>query len=86
MHHNNKTFIIPNNLGENQTPTFISFTDYGRLFGQQAKNQSIRNPNNTIFDIHRLIGKQYDNMLLQNEMRYWPFKIIPDETITFSYK
>ena len=78
IHYNQKTRIIPNDLGDKLTPTYISFTHNGRLFGQQAKNQSIRNPNNTVFDIHRLIGKKYDNMLLQNQMRYWPFKIIPD--------
>ena len=48
---NGKVDIIPNDMGERTTPSYVAFTDSGeRLVGDAAKNQVTRNPQNTVFD------------------------------------
>eukprot|EP01083_Nonionella_stella_P177709 625434_1 len=47
---NNSVEIIPNDMGERTTPSYVSFSDTERLIGSAAKNQAARNPENTIFD------------------------------------
>ena len=54
----NAAELIPNDNGDRQTPTFVAFTDKGRLIGTAAKNQCSRNAQNTIFDITKIIGKK----------------------------
>ena len=76
---NGKVEIIPNDLGEKTTPSYISFTDTERLFGTTAKNKMTRNPLNTIFDAKRLIGRKFLDKEVQEDMKNWPFKIIKDE-------
>ncbi|CAF1435295.1 unnamed protein product [Adineta steineri] len=56
---NGKAVIIPDEQGNRTTPSYIAFTDNGRLVGNPAKNQVAMNPNNTIFDAKRLIGRQF---------------------------
>ncbi|CAF1426600.1 unnamed protein product [Rotaria sordida] len=51
-----KVQIIPNEQCNGITPSYVAFTDTGRLIGDPAKNQAARNPDNTIFDVKRLIG------------------------------
>jgi len=48
----------------------------GRLIGDPAKNQVAINPNNTIFDAKRLIGRKFDDATVQADMKHWPFKVI----------
>ena len=57
----NTVEIVPNDMGERTTPSYVAFTDNQILVGNAAKNQSASNPQNTIYDIHRLIGKQLIN-------------------------
>ena len=47
---NGKVDIIPNDMGERTTPSYVAFTDTERLVGDAAKNQITRNPTNTVFD------------------------------------
>lgn len=50
-----------------------------RLIGEAAKNQVIVNPENTLFDIKRLIGRRFSDPTVQNDMKYWPFKVVAGE-------
>lgn len=76
---NNKAIIIPNHLGNNTTPSWVSFTDE-KLIGQPAKNKLSTNIQNTIYDSKRLIGKYYNDEQLQNDLKFFPFKIKCNET------
>ncbi len=65
---NNSVEIIPNDMGERTTPSYVSFSDTERLVGTAAKNQAARNAENTVFDAKRLIGRKLSSLrvLLQN--------------------
>eukprot|EP00960_Hanusia_phi_P055497 762983-Hanusia_phi.AAC.2 len=71
--------IIANDHGNRITPSWVAFTDSERLFGDAAMNQAARNPHNTIFDAKRLIGRKMDDPSLQNDMMYFPFKVVPKD-------
>ncbi|CAF3771949.1 unnamed protein product [Adineta steineri] len=73
---NGKVEIIPNERGNRITPSYIAFTDGGRLIGDAAKNQITSNPNNTIFNTKRLIGRKFDDASLRTDMTHWPFKVV----------
>ena len=75
---NGKVEIIPNESGERTTPSYVSFTDKERLLGSAAKNKMTRNPLNTIFDAKRLIGRKFQEREVQEDMKYWTFKVIKD--------
>lgn len=51
--------IIANDQGNRITPSWVAFTDTERLIGEAAKNQAPSNPDHTIFDVKRLIGRKY---------------------------
>jgi heat shock 70kDa protein 1/2/6/8 len=69
--------IIANDQGNRTTPSWVAFTDSERLIGDAAKNQAAMNPNNTIFDAKRLIGRKMDDPALQSDMKHFPFKVCP---------
>jgi len=73
---NNTVEIIPNDMGERTTPSYVSFSDTERLVGTAAKNQAARNAENTVFDAKRLIGRKYDDPTVQADIKLWPFKIV----------
>jgi len=68
--------IIPNDMGERTTPSYVSFSDTERLIGQAAKNQAARNAENTVFDAKRLIGRKFDDPIVKADMKLWPFKVV----------
>ena len=75
---NGKVEIIPNDIGERRTPSYVAFTDSEILVGDTAKNQATRNPTNTVFDAKRLIGRKLYYREVQDDMKFWPFKIVED--------
>ena len=75
---NGKVDIIPNDMGERTTPSYVAFTDTERLVGDAAKNQITRNPTNTVFDAKRLIGRKYEEREVQEDIKLWPFKVVKD--------
>ncbi|KAI1362530.1 heat shock 70 kDa protein [Xylaria arbuscula] len=68
--------IIANDQGNRTTPSFVAFTDTERLIGDAAKNQVAMNPQNTVFDAKRLIGRKFADSEVQADMKHFPFKII----------
>jgi L1 cell adhesion molecule like protein len=72
---NDKVEIIPNDQGNNTTPSYVAFTETERLIGDSAKNQVARNPKNTVFDAKRLIGRKFSEKQIQDDMKHWPFKV-----------
>jgi len=73
---NDRVEIIANDQGNRTTPSYVAFTDTERLIGDAAKNQCAMNPNNTVFDAKRLIGRKYTDPVVQSDMKHWPFKLI----------
>ena len=76
---NERVEIIANDQGNRTTPSYVAFTDAERLIGDAAKNQVSMNPENTIFDVKRLIGRKIDDSHIQADMQHWPFKVIAAE-------
>jgi len=73
---NNAVEIIANDQGNRTTPSYVAFTESERLIGEAAKNQAAMNPENTIFDAKRLIGRKFNEPTVQEDRKLWPFKVI----------
>ncbi|EGG13827.1 Hsc70 protein [Cavenderia fasciculata] len=76
---NDRVEIIANDQGNRTTPSYVAFTDTERLIGDAAKNQVAMNPQNTVFDAKRLIGRKFSDPVVQADMKHWPFKIVQKE-------
>ncbi|MFQ5849059.1 MAG: molecular chaperone DnaK [Candidatus Binatia bacterium] len=72
--------VLANAEGSRTTPSVTAFSDSGeRLVGQIAKRQAITNPENTIFAVKRLIGRRYDDPMVQKAMKVLPYKIVSSD-------
>ena len=71
----NRCEIIANDQGNRTTPSYVSFSETERLIGDGAKNQSAMNPENTIFDAKRLIGRKFNEPTVQSDIKNFPFKV-----------
>lgn len=72
--------IIANDQGNRTTPSYVAWADEERLMGDAAKNQVANNPTNTAFDAKRLIGRRFDDPVVQADMKLWPFSVVSDGT------
>lgn len=77
---NDRVEIIPNDMGNRTTPSYVAFTDTDRLIGDAAYNQVAMNPHNTVFDAKRLIGRRFRDQEVQSDMKHWPFKVIEKDS------
>ena len=69
--------VIENAEGDRTTPSIIAYSGDGEtLVGQPAKRQAVTNPDNTLFAIKRLIGRQFDDDVVQKDIKMVPYKII----------
>jgi molecular chaperone DnaK len=69
--------VIENSEGRNTTPSIVAFTDDGeRLVGQPAKRQAVTNPERTFFAVKRLIGRRYDDPMVEKDKKLVPYKIV----------
>jgi heat shock protein 1/8 len=75
---NGRAEIIANEQGNRTTPSYVAFTDEERLIGDGAKNQASMNPKNTIHDAKRLIGRQFSDNLVQEDVKLWTFNVEDD--------
>jgi len=72
-----KVEIIANDQGNRITPSYVAWTDEGeRLIGDSAKNQATINPENTVFDVKRLIGRKFSDKSVQADKKLFPYKIV----------
>merc|ERR1711957_448864 len=71
--------IMANDQGNRITPSYVAFMDNGdRLVGDSAKNQATINPENTVFDVKRLIGRNFSDKSVQADKKLVPFDIVSD--------
>jgi len=68
--------IIANDQGNRITPSYVAFTDEERLIGDAAKNQASSNPENTVFDAKRLIGRKFNDASVKSDKEHFPFGVI----------
>lgn len=74
---NGRVEIIPNDQGNRITPSYVAFTEDGeRLIGDAAKNQLTSNPENTVFDAKRLIGRTFSDSSVQRDKKFFPFSVV----------
>ena len=70
--------VIRNQLGNKTTPAYVAFTEHERLVGEPAKVQASWNPYNTVYEVKRIIGRRWDDPLVQRLINFWPFEVRED--------
>ena len=75
-----KPRVIENSEGDRTTPSIVAFTkDDEVLVGQSAKRQAVTNPQNTLFAVKRLIGRRFEDEVVQRDIKMVPYKVIRAE-------
>ena len=85
----NRCEIIANDQGNRTTPSYVAFNDTERLVGDAAKNQANMNPTNTVYDAKRLIGRKFNDQIVQNDIKNLPYTVENENdkpVIKVSYK
>ena len=73
---NGQVDIIANDQGNRITPSYVAWSDKDRLVGDAAKNQATINPENTVFDVKRLIGRKFNDKTVQADKKLFPFDLV----------
>ncbi len=68
--------VIENSEGDRTTPSIVAFTDEEVVVGQSAKRQAVTNPNDTIFAVKRLIGRRFEDEVVQRDIKLVPYNIV----------
>ncbi|CDY63497.1 BnaC07g48050D [Brassica napus] len=76
VYKNGHVEIIANDQGNRITPSWVAFTDSERLIGEAAKNQAPLNPERTVFDVKRLIGRKFEDKEVQKDRKLVPYQIV----------
>eukprot|EP00522_Entomoneis_paludosa_P006279 CAMPEP_0172446754 /NCGR_PEP_ID=MMETSP1065-20121228/6278_1 /TAXON_ID=265537 /ORGANISM="Amphiprora paludosa, Strain CCMP125" /LENGTH=660 /DNA_ID=CAMNT_0013197943 /DNA_START=92 /DNA_END=2074 /DNA_ORIENTATION=+ len=76
---NGRVEIIANDQGNRITPSYVAFMESERLVGDAAKNQATINPENTVFDVKRLIGRKFSDKSVQSDKKLVPYEIVSDK-------
>ncbi|HAF88024.1 MAG TPA: molecular chaperone DnaK, partial [Legionellales bacterium] len=71
-----KARVIENSEGLRTTPSIVAFSENEVLVGQSAKRQAVTNPNNTIYAAKRLIGRRFEDEIVQKDIKMVPYKIV----------
>jgi molecular chaperone DnaK len=72
-----KPKVIENSEGDRTTPSIVAFTKDGEvLVGQTAKRQAVTNPTNTLFAVKRLIGRRFQDDVVQKDVGMVPYKVV----------
>lgn len=71
-----KPKVIENSEGDRTTPSIVAYKDEEKLVGKTAKNQRVTNPKNTFFAIKRLIGRRFDDAVVQKDIKIVPYEIV----------
>jgi molecular chaperone DnaK len=72
-----KPKVIENSEGDRTTPSIVGYSDDGEiLVGQSAKRQAVTNPQNTLYAVKRLIGRKFDDDVVQKDIKMVPYKIV----------
>ncbi|ODM89712.1 78 kDa glucose-regulated protein [Orchesella cincta] len=80
VYYKGKIQIIRNSLGSNTTASYVALNaDGNHVVGQAAKDNAYRNPENTVFDAKRIIGRGMNDEHLQHDMKFWPFVVVQGE-------
>ena len=87
---NDRVEVIANDQGNRTSPSYVSYSADERLVGDAAKAMAASNPTNTVYDAKRLIGRSYNDPVIQADMKHWPFSVVPGKngkpTIEVDYK
>ena len=75
IYRNGNVEIIANDQGNRTTPSFVSFTNEERLMGDPAKSMASSNPKNTVYDAKRLIGRNFDESAVQQDMKHYSYTV-----------
>jgi L1 cell adhesion molecule like protein len=79
IYQNGKVEIIANDQGNRTTPSYVAFNENERLIGDPAKSQASMNPENTVFDAKRLIGRRMGEESVKNDVKHFPFEVVSGE-------
>jgi len=73
---NGQVEIIANDQGNRITPSYVAWSEGERLVGDAAKNQATMNPENSVFDVKRLIGRKFADKSVQADRKLFPFAVV----------
>ncbi len=72
--------VIENKEGKRTTPSIVAYTESGIIVGEPAKRQAVTNPQNTIFEVKRLIGRKFEDAEVGKAIKHAPYKIFKSKT------